>query len=85
MMVTFVHICDMERQFVSGANIGIEVTRVRFLSLDFEDNISQVLNLLLEFGIHLRKPRRGCNYALLCSNHFRHQYLRLAEEQRRVE
>ena len=57
-------------EFVGGANIGSEVTRVLFLSLVINYNISQVLNFSLEFGIHKGKPRRGRDHTLLWSNHF---------------
>ena len=50
---------EMKCEFVGGANIGSEVTRVLFLSLDFNYNIAQVLDFSLEFGIHKGKPRRG--------------------------
>ena len=49
----------MECEFVGGANIWSEVTRVLFLSLNFNDNIAQILDFSLEFGIHKGKPRRG--------------------------
>ena len=53
-LVAFVELLfAMEGQFIGGANIGSEVTRVVFLSLNFRDNISQVLNLFLEFRIHV--------------------------------
>ena len=43
----------MESQFKYGVNIGNEVMRVLFLSMNFKDTISQVLNLFQEFGIHV--------------------------------
>ena len=46
------------------------MTWVLFLSLDFKDNIAQVLHLFVEVGIHIGEPGGGCDYALLWSNHF---------------
>ena len=59
----------IDSKFVGGTNIGSEVTRVLLLSLDFDYNISQVLNFSLEFGIHNGKPRRGRDHTHLWSNH----------------
>ena len=42
-----------EGEFVGGANIWSDVSWVLFLSLYFKDNIPHVLNLFLEFGIHV--------------------------------
>ena len=41
----------VEGEFVGGANIWSEVTRVQFLYLNFNDNIAQILAFSLEFGI----------------------------------
>ena len=41
-----------ESEFVGGANIWSDVTWVLFLSLYFKDNIPNILDLFLEFGIH---------------------------------
>ena len=46
----------LNRQFVGIANIRSDVTRVLFLSLKFKDIIVQVLNLSLEFRIHVEMP-----------------------------
>ena len=59
----------IESEFVGGANIGSEVTWVLFLSLDFNYNISQVVDFSQEFEIHKGKLRRGRDHTLLWSNH----------------
>ena len=42
----------VESEFIGGVNIRSKVTRVLFLSLDFNNNLSQVYDFSLEFGIH---------------------------------
>ena len=43
---------EMEGEFVGGANIWSDVPRVLFLSLNFNDNIAEILDFSLEYGIH---------------------------------
>ena len=42
----------MEGELVGGANIWSEVARVLFLSLNYNDNITQIFDFSLEFRIH---------------------------------